>query len=116
MENFKELQERLRKYTKDRDWDQFHSPKNLAMALNVEAAELLEHFQWLTESQSHHLCDNTLADVADEIADVQVYLLLLANKLGINIDNAVAQKVAKNEIKYPAEQVRGSAHKYTDYQ
>ncbi|MCW8955985.1 MAG: nucleotide pyrophosphohydrolase, partial [Gammaproteobacteria bacterium] len=98
-----------------RDWNQFHSPKNLAMALNVEAAELLEHFQWLTEQQSSSLDAETLAEVADEIADIQVYLIRLADKLDINIVTATQTKIDKNAQKYPADKVRGQSKKYTKY-
>lgn len=115
MENFEQLQAYLRQYAAERDWDQFHSPKNLSMALSVEAAELVECFQWLTEEQSMQLSSLQLADVADEIADIQIYLARLADKLGIDIFEAVRQKTRKNEARYPAHKVRGSSRKYTDY-
>ena len=115
MENVHEIREKLRAYAKARDWDQFHSPKNLSMALAVEAAELMEHFQWLTEQQSWQVEGEKRQQVIDEIADVQVYLLMLSDKLGVDIEDAVVQKIAKNEIKYPAAQVRGSAKKYNEY-
>ena len=107
---------RARAYAAERDWDQFHTPKNLTMALSVEAAELMEHFQWLREEQSSALPDEKLAEVADEIADVQVYLVMLADKLGIDILQAVDSKMTKNAAKYPADKVRGSAKKYTEYE
>ncbi len=110
-----ELKMRLRQFAKDRDWDQFHAPKNLVMALSVEVAELVEHFQWLSEDQSKRLDEKTKAEVADEIADVQVYLIRLADKLGVDILKSVDTKIKKNEAKYPAEKVRGSAKKYTEY-
>jgi NTP pyrophosphatase (non-canonical NTP hydrolase) len=109
-----ELQRDLRHFAADRDWDQFHSPKNLAMALSVEAAELVEIFQWLTERQSADLDDGTRAAVAEEIADVQIYLARLADRLGIDIPTAVDEKLALNARKYPADQVRGSAAKHLD--
>lgn len=112
---FETIKIKLREFAEQRDWDQFHSPKNLAMALNVEAAELLEHFQWLTEQQSSSLDDETLAEVADEIADIQVYLIRLADKLGVNIITATQAKIDKNAQKYPAEKVRGQSKKYTKY-
>jgi len=115
MNELDEITQRLRQFAKDRDWDQFHSPKNLAMALSVEVAELAEHFQWLTEEQSKTLNDKTLAEVTDEIADVQAYLIRLADKLGVDILKAVEVKIEKNEAKYPADKVRGSAKKYTEY-
>ena len=115
MADLDELQQHLRKFAQDRDWDQFHSPKNLTMALSVEVAELVEHFQWLTEEQSQQLDDKTLAEVADEIADVQVYLIRLADKLGVDILASVDEKIKKNEAKYPADKVKGSSKKYTEY-
>lgn len=107
------LQQNLRAFAAERDWEQFHSPKNLAMALAVEAAELLEHFQWLTETQSTDLDARTRAAVAEEIADVQIYLARLADRLNIDIPDAVTQKLAVNAGKYPADAVRGSAAKRT---
>jgi dCTP diphosphatase len=105
------LQQALRRFAAERDWEQFHSPKNLAMALSVEAAELVEIFQWLTEVESADLDADTRAAVADEIADVQIYLARLADRLDIDIPKAVDDKLAGNARKYPAEQVRGSAAK-----
>jgi dCTP diphosphatase len=105
------LQQELRRFAAERDWEQFHSPKNLAMALSVEAAEIVEIFQWLTEAQSADLDDRTRAAVSAEIADVQNYLARLADRLGIDISTAVAKKFAMNARKYPADQVRGSAAK-----
>ncbi len=110
-----ELRDTLRKFAAERDWDQFHSPKNLAMALSVEAAELTEHFQWLTEEQSRSLAPEKLAQVRDELADVLVYLVRLADKLDVDLLAAVAQKMEKNALKYPAEKVRGSMKKYSEY-
>lgn len=115
MESLEQLQAYLRQYAADRDWDQFHSPKNLSMALSVEAAELVECFQWLTEEQSGQLTEQQQAAVADEIADIQIYLARLADKLGVDIVAAVKQKTQKNEAKYPAEKLRGSSKKYTEY-
>ena len=109
------LRDRLRKFVAERDWDQFHSPKNLAMALSVEAAELVEHFQWLTEAESQRLAPEKLAEVRDEIADVLVYLVRLADKLEVDLLAAAAAKIEKNALKYPADKVRGSMKKYSDY-
>ena len=108
------LQERLRRFAAERDWEQFHSPKNLAMALSVEAAELVEIFQWLTEAQSADLDAATRAAVAAEIADVQIYLARLADRLKIDIPTAVDDKLALNSRKYPADEVRGSAAKRSE--
>jgi NTP pyrophosphatase (non-canonical NTP hydrolase) len=115
MQDLNQLQAYLRQFAKDRDWDQFHSPKNLTMALSVEISELLENFQWLTEEQSYTLDQQQRAAVVDEIADVQMYLARLADKLDINIGEAIEQKINKNEAKYPAELVKGSSKKYTEY-
>ena len=103
-------------FARERDWDQFHSPKNLAMALTVEAAELQECFQWLSEEQSKTLDERQLAAVAEEIADVQLYLVQLAGKLGIDIESACRAKISRNAEKYPADLARGSAEKYTRYE
>jgi NTP pyrophosphatase (non-canonical NTP hydrolase) len=113
--DLRDLRDRLRTFAQARDWDQFHSPKNLATALIVEAAELAEHFQWLTEQESAGLPADKRAAVADELADVLVYAVRLADKLDIDLIAAVTAKMARNEAKYPADQVRGSARKYTEY-
>ncbi len=93
---------RLRAFAEERAWSQFHSPKNLAMALIVEAAELVEHFQWLSEDASARLNDAQRREVALEIADIQIYLTRLADRLGIDVGRAVAEKMALNARKYPA--------------
>ncbi len=108
------LRDDLRLFAAERDWDQFHSPKNLASALAVEAAELLEPFQWLTEEQSQNLDAKRRAAVADEIADVQIYLVRLADKLDIDLLQAVRAKMVHNANKYPVESFKGSARKYSD--
>ncbi len=110
-----ELSQRLRRFAQERDWEQFHSPKNLSMALIAECAELVEHFQWLTEAQSRALPADKLAEVELEMADIQIYLLRLAERLGVDLLGAVERKIVLNEQKYPAERVRGSAKKYTEY-
>lgn len=97
------LRDALRKFAAARDWQQFHAPKNLAMAMIVEAAELVEHFQWLTPEQSHDLPADVLAEVRDEVADTLIYLVELADALGIDMIAAARDKMAKNAIKYPAE-------------
>lgn len=109
------LAARLRQFAKDRDWEQFHSPKNISMALSVEVAELLEHFQWLTEQESRELNKETQAEVAQELADVFIYLVRLADQLDIDLLAAADEKLQVNEAKYPADRVRGSSKKYTDY-
>jgi len=110
-----ELQRRLAEFAAARDWDQFHSPKNLAMALSVEASELLEEFQWLTEEQSRALDAERRERVRLEMADVLIYLLRLADKLDVDVMRAAHDKLALNEAKYPADRVRGSSRKYTEY-
>ncbi|MYH91577.1 MAG: nucleotide pyrophosphohydrolase [Gammaproteobacteria bacterium] len=95
------IQQRLREFARERDWEQFHSPKNLSMALSVEVAELVEHFQWLTEPQSSSAQAVDREEVATEIADVQIFLIMLADKLGVDIEQAVHAKIEANAIKYP---------------
>lgn len=116
MKTLDEIRYRLRSFATLRDWDQFHSPKNLSMALSVEASELVECFQWLTEEQSGDLTEEQHANAMDEIADIQMYLVRIADKLEIDILAAVTQKMKKNEQKYPVDQVKGSARKYTSYE
>ena len=108
------LRDLLRQFAAERDWDQFHSPKNLASALAVEAAELLERFQWLTEDQSRRLPPAELAKVREEMADVLNYLVRLADKLDVDLVAAARDKIKLNAIKYPVETARGSARKYSD--
>lgn len=110
-----ELRHALRQFAAERDWDQFHSPKNLAMALTVEAAELLEHFQWLEKGTAGELTPEKQAQVREELADVLLYLVRLADKLDVDLMQAAKDKLDVNSRKYPAEQVRGSSRKYTEY-
>lgn len=109
------LQERLRDFAEQRDWKQFHSPKNLSTALIVEAGELAEHFQWLTQEQSFNLANEKLEAVGEELADIFVYLVRLADQLNIDLSHAVERKIGLNELKYPVDKVRGSAKKYNEY-
>jgi dCTP diphosphatase len=108
------LRDALRVFADDRDWDQFHSPKNLAMALSAEAGELLETFQWLTEAQSRSLTPEALAAASDEIADVLLYLIRLCDKLGIDPVAAAQRKLLANAGKYPVDKARGNSKKYTE--
>ncbi|MBM4220907.1 MAG: nucleotide pyrophosphohydrolase [Gammaproteobacteria bacterium] len=110
-----DTRQRLREFARERDWDQFHSPKNLAMALAAEAGELIEHFQWLSESDSCKLDAGAKAEVGHELADVMLYLIRLADRLDIDVAEAVKQKLVLNEAKYPRDLVRGSSRKYTEY-
>ena len=114
MQSLEQIKIQLREFASERDWDQFHSPKNLSMALIVEAAELVEHFQWLTEDQSQTQPHKKLASVEQKIADIQIYLIRLADKLGVDMEKAVNAKIELNAKKYPADKVRGSAVKYSD--
>ena len=115
MDPITSLQQKLRSFSNDRDWNQFHSPKNLAMALSVESAELLEVFQWLSEEESKQLSNEDLEKARMEIADVFIYLLRIADKLNIDLRTAAEDKISVNERKYPSKLVKGSAKKYTEY-
>ncbi len=106
------IKRQLREFAKERDWDQFHSPKNFSMALIVECAELVEHFQWLTDEQSKHLPAETLDEVSLEMADIMIYLIRLADKLDIDLLPTVERKIKLNAIKYPIEKSKGIADKY----
>jgi len=110
------LRDRLREFAQVRDWDQYHTPKNLSMALIAEAAELIEHFQWVDGNQSHVLAEKTRQSVEEELADILIYLVRISDKLEIDLYDAVERKIEINEKKYPAEKVRGSAKKYTEYE
>ncbi len=110
------LRDAIKAFIEERDWEQFHSPKNLAMALSVEASEIVELFQWLTEEQSKNLPPEKLAEVREEIGDVMIYLTELADKLGVDPLEAAKAKLEINQRKYPAELVKGKASKYTEYE
>ena len=111
--NIKEIQEKLSKFAEERDWDQFHSPKNLVMALTSEVGELTELFQWLTEGQSSIKDDSSKTDeIRQEIADIFIYLLRLADKLDIDIEEAIREKIEINAKKYPIDLAKGNATKY----
>ncbi len=106
------IKQQLREFAKERDWDQFHSPKNFSMALIVECAELVEHFQWLTDDQSKHLSAETLDEVSLEMADIMIYLIRLADKLDVDLLQSVERKIKLNAVKYPIEKSKGIAKKY----
>lgn len=114
--DFEKVRAQVRQFVADREWDQFHSPKNLSMALIVEAAELVEHFQWLTEEQSCNPSPEKLAEVELELADIQIYLLSLAAKLKLDLLEAVEKKLVLNAQKYPVEQAPGDSKKYTEHE
>ncbi|WP_018140472.1 nucleotide pyrophosphohydrolase [Thioalkalivibrio sp. ALJ7] len=109
-----ELASRVEMFVEERDWAQFHSPKNLSMALSGEVGELIEHFQWLTQEQSRELSGEAYESVRQEIADVQIYLLLLARKLDIDLVQAASDKLDMNARKYPVEKAHGNARKYSE--
>jgi NTP pyrophosphatase (non-canonical NTP hydrolase) len=109
------LRDLVRVFVDERDWDQFHTPKNLSAALSVEAAELLEHFQWLQHGRAEELGPDKLVQVRHEMADVLVYLIRLADKLDVDLMAAVQEKMVLNRAKYPADLVRGDARKYDEY-
>ena len=114
MTELESLREQLRAFAAARDWDQFHSPKNLAMALSAEAGELLEIFQWLGEEQSRSLSPEAHAAAGDEIAEVLLYLTRLRDKPGIGSFAAAHRKIVANALKYPADKARGTSKKYTE--
>jgi NTP pyrophosphatase (non-canonical NTP hydrolase) len=105
----------LKNFAEKRNWDQFHTPKNLSMALIVEAAELVEHFQWLTPEESNNLPDDKVEKVKEEAADILIYLARLSDILGFDLLQAAFEKIQKNDGKYPEELVSGKALKYTEY-
>jgi NTP pyrophosphatase (non-canonical NTP hydrolase) len=108
------LRDRLRAFADARDWHQFHTPKNLAIALSVEVAELLEHFQWLSDKDSLTLPADTLGKIEEEIADVLLYLIRLSDVLNVDLIHAADRKLAINARKYPVERARGTSKKYTE--
>lgn len=114
-DSLEELRARLARFAAERDWDQFHSPKNLSMALIGEAAELVEHFQWLTQEQSNRLAADKLTEVAEELADILIYVIRTADKLDVDLITAAWEKIEKNEQRYPVEKVRGDARRASEY-
>jgi len=106
--------ERIRQFRDERDWLQFHNPKNLAISISIEASELLEHFQWSTPEQSFEIASKKKESVAAEIADVAIYLIELADNLKIDLPKAIMEKISENEVKYPVHKARGNSLKYTE--
>lgn len=116
MLDVKGIQQQFQKIADERDWNQFHNPKNLSMALSVEASELMEIFQWMTEEESKNIIgSNKMMAVRDEVADIALYLLRLSDLLNINLSQAIQEKLEKNIAKYPVELSRGNAKKYTEF-
>lgn len=110
------LRDTIRTFVAERDWDQFHTPKNLSAALCVESAELLEHFQWLPTGSAAELDDGKRVAIRHEMADVLVYLVRIADKMDIDLYQAVIDKMELNRMKYPADRVRGDSRKYNEYE
>lgn len=115
-DTIEELRVRLADFARARDWEQFHNAKNLSMALIGEAAELVEHFQWLTPEQSMNLSPDKLDEVALELADIFIYTIRTADRLGVDLIDAAWRKVAINESRYPADKVRGDARRASEYE
>ena len=115
LEQWSELTHRLRSFATERDWERFHSPKNLVMALTGEAGELAAEFQWLTEAESQELDPERMVRVKQEAADVLLYLVRLADRLHFDLLEAAHRKIDLNAERYPADKVRGSARKYTEF-
>ena len=114
--NIELIQKQLSEFAQDRDWEQFHTPKNLTMALSVEASELVEVFQWLTPEQSNNLTDKQMTSVEEEVADVAIYLLRLCDILDIDVESSVMDKIKVNSDKYPVNLSKGNAKKYTAFE
>ena len=112
MDNVKYIVEKIKKFRDDRDWMQFHDPKNMAVSIILEASELLEHFQWKTTEEVEKYARQNHAEIQDEIADIALYLFELADNLRINLIEAMEQKLKKNEMKYPVERAKGKHTKY----
>ena len=110
--SFDKLLKKLLHFRKERDWEQFHNPKNLAISLSIEANELLEHFQWLNLDESQEYSQKHKDEIAEEMADVLNYLLLMADNLNINLINSAIKKIEKSKKKYPVEKSKGSSKKY----
>jgi NTP pyrophosphatase (non-canonical NTP hydrolase) len=115
-DSLEQLNARLLRFARERDWERFQSPKNLAMALAGEAGELLEHFQWLTEEQSASLSPEKRRAVGHELADILSYLVRLADRIDIDLLAATEEKIAINETRYPVERVRGDARRASEYE
>jgi len=116
MANLIDLQKHMTNFRDDRDWKQFHNPKDLAQAISIESAELLEHFLWCSQEASVQVVEDNKEAIADEMADVLAYLLSLADIAGIDLEEAFINKLKKNEIKYPVHLAKGTAAKYTKLQ
>jgi len=112
MNDVKVMTDKIKRFRDDRDWMQFHDPKNMAVSIILEASELLEHFQWKTTEEVEKYSKQNLPEIKDEIADIALYLFELADNLGIDLIDAMGQKLKKNEMKYPVEKAKGKHTKY----
>lgn len=115
MSTIEEISQKIRAFRDARDWAQFHNPKDMAIAISLESAELLEHFLWKTPEEVEERVKTNRDEIVDEIADIAVYLVELADNLGIDLLKAMDAKISKNAEKYPAEKVKGSSRKYSEY-
>jgi len=116
MNDISDITEKIRAFRDERDWAQFHNPKDMAMAISLEAGELMEHFLWKTPAEVEVRIESHREEISDEMADVAVYLFELADNLGIDLLQAMENKMAKNAAKYPADKVKGSSKKYSEYE
>ncbi len=114
MNEIKEITEKIKRFRDDRDWMQFHNHKDMALSLMLEAAEVLEHFQWKANDEIENYIENSRGDIADELADVAIYLFELADNMKIDLSMAISKKLIKNAEKYPVNKAKGSAKKYTE--
>lgn len=112
MSEIRQMTEEIKKFRDNRDWMQFHDPKNMAVSIILESSELLEHFQWKTAEEVEKYAKQNSAEIKDEIADIALYLFELADNLGINLISAMEEKLRKNEMKYPVEKAKGKHTKY----
>lgn len=110
----KEIIEKILQFREARDWEQFHTPKNLSESIVIEASELLEVFQWVESSKSQQLASDKKNKIEDEIADIMIYILYLCNDLGIDLDEAITNKIQKNDDRYPQDKSKGNSKKYTE--
>ncbi len=112
LDRIAELKEKIRKFRDDRDWAQFHNPKDMAISISIEAAELLQHFQWKDKLEVDKKVKEDKTKIEEEMADIYIYLLEMSDNLGIDLVDAAKKKIAKNEVKYPVEKAKGNAKKY----
>lgn len=109
-----ELRNKVRRFVDDRDWKKYHNPKDVAVSIAIEAAELMEHFQWINENEIDAVVQERIAELQDEIADIVIYCLSFANAIGIDLSQAVTEKINRNQSRYPIEEVKGNYKKYTE--